>query len=221
MVYFRFLSDLFYLTSKQYFICFRNETVLEFGKAAVTNGLLFNLSFKCNALEKASVTGGEFLLFFLCTLGFSLCQHKMLAEASLLASGCAAVLTALWPAGILTHLLSGGCSSPRFSLVSDLWVASPGCGTSQICSCAPGTRAIYSIPERPGSAAQAICISLRVRNTVFIKFTNGLFLLEIKVIVFLINWDVCYDFRPALHSQEPMWPVVLPLTVVSRGCLEQ
>lgn len=178
MVYFRFWSDLFYLTSKRYFICFRNETIFEFGKTTVTNGLSFNLSLQCVVLEKASVTGGKFMFLFLCTRGFSLCQHKMLAEASVLASGCGVVVTALWPAGILTHVLSGGCSSPWFPVERDLWVASPGCGTSQICSCALGTRAIYSIPERPGSAGQAICVSLRFRNTVFIKCTNGLFCLK-------------------------------------------
>lgn len=39
------------------------------------------------------MTSGEFLFFFSCTLGFSLCQHKMLAEMTLLTCGCAVVLT--------------------------------------------------------------------------------------------------------------------------------
>jgi len=62
-----------------------------------------------------------------------------------------------------------------FQMVRDLWVAPPVYIISQICSCALGTQAVHSIPERPSSAGQAICVLLRVSNTVLIKSMNSLF----------------------------------------------
>jgi len=65
-------------------------------------------------LEKADVAGGRFLFFFLCTLGFSLCQHKILAEVSLLTSGCAVVLAVLRPVWILSQPAFWRLQQPTF-----------------------------------------------------------------------------------------------------------
>lgn len=115
------------------------------------------------------MTSEEFLFFFSCPLGFSLCQHKMLAEMTLLTCGCAVVLTVVTkedPTGSL-EAVAAHVSQSEGPLDSLTCV----CNLSNLVHLGPRLFIVHLVQQGKQG------FLLRVCNTVFIKCMNYLFYL--------------------------------------------